>query len=227
MSSRIDACGGTLKIQILSANLAGFDRPVENVEQQLPVEEHRFTDADFSPRLRVMSSRLQARVPKMFGWDMTPESADVYIWLDSSFRLSDPKAARWFVMCLGYCDVALFKHPKRKSIQAEAAHIEEKLAAGSPYITDRYAGEDITGQLRAIRGDGFMDDTLYATMAFAYRPTTRVKAMMTDWWVHTSRFHAVDQLALPFVLWKHGCSVARLDGDPYSHKMIEYTRGQG
>jgi hypothetical protein len=172
----------------------------------------------------------------MFGWDMLP-GYDIYIWLDASFRLSAKHSIHWFFRLsakhsihwfasnLGYCDLAIFRHPKRRSIAEEALFIAHKIEKQSPYLTGRYEGEDMEGQLRAIGTDGFEDDTLYATMAFAYHPDYRVKRMLTDWWVHTSRFHSVDQLALPYLVWDHGCSVAILEGDPYHSPWIEYTRG--
>jgi hypothetical protein len=171
-----------------------------------------------------MSPRLQARIPKRFGWDIFPRR-DVYIWIDSSFRLSQPDSAKWFVDSLGQCDFAFFRHPWRTSIGEEARIIRQKILAGSRYLKSRYEGEDIDGQLKAIDSD-YKDECLFATMAFAYRPTLRAKEVLTDWWVHTSRFHAVDQLAIPYLVWKHSASVATLDGDPYKSKWIEYTRNK-
>jgi hypothetical protein len=159
----------------------------------------------------------------MFGWDMLPDY-DIYIWLDASYRLCAKNSIHWFINTLGYCDLAIFRHPKRKSIAEEASFIANKIEKQSPYLTQRYEGEDMEGQLRAIRTDGYVDDYLYATMAFAYHPNERVKRMLTDWWVHTSRFHSVDQLALPYLVWDHGCSVAILEGDPFHSPRIEYTR---
>jgi hypothetical protein len=159
----------------------------------------------------------------MFGWDMKPDY-DRYIWLDSSFRLCHQKAARALVGGTEHSDFTFYLHPRRSSIQEEADHIQNRIDAGSSYLTDRYKGEDVDGQLSAIPSD-YTDDCLYASMVFAYRPTPRVRHLLTDWWVHTSRFHSVDQLALPYLLWHHGCSVTVLKGDPYNSPWIEYTRG--
>jgi hypothetical protein len=214
-----------MKTLLLSANLGEFDKPQEHCLQDLPgLNMKMFGDDNFPPRSRSMSPRLQARIPKMFGWDLCPDF-DYYIWLDASFRLRDGKAARYLTREVDYADFAFYAHPKRHSIREEAEHIQNRIEAGSRYLTDRYKDEDLEGQLRAISQDGYVDDCLYATMVFAYRPTPRVKNLLTEWWVHTSRFHSVDQLALPYLLWEHGCSVSVLKGDPYNSPWIEYTRG--
>ena len=210
---------------MISANLNGFDSYTPPCSQAgVILHVQCFTDQNFPPRRQTMTPRLQARIPKMFGWDLLP-GAEVYLWLDASFRLTSERSARWFVDALGESDLALFDHPHRHSIRDEARHISGKLRTGSLYLTQRYQGEDLDGQLGAVLRDGYEDDTLFATMAFAYRPSSRVKALLGDWWIHTSRFHAVDQLALPYLVWEHGASVARLAGDPYHHDVIEYTRG--
>lgn len=208
-----------------SANLGDFDSPHPHAPQDLPnLDFHLFTDNNFPPRSRSLSPRLQARIPKMFGYDLLPDY-DRYIWLDSSFRLCHQKSARALVDGLEHADFTFYAHPRRSSIQEEADHIQRRIELGSRYLTDRYKGEDIEGQLAAVSDPDYTDDVLYASMVFAYRPTPRVRHLLTSWWVHTSRFHSVDQLALPYLLWFHGCSVSVLRGDPYHSPWIEYTRG--
>ena len=59
-----------------------------------------------------------------------------------------------------------------------------------------------------------------------YRPTDAVKAMLTEWWVHKSRYHLHDQLALPFLVWKHRIMPAVLDGDIYHCDHLPITRAR-
>jgi hypothetical protein len=218
--------GEAVKTLLLSANLGGFEQVWPSVEQDfLGIETRLLTDETFPRRSRSMTSRLQARIPKMFGWDMFP-GYDFYIWLDASFRFQSSGSVSWLWTSLGPADFAFFAHPTRGSVREEAAHIQAKVEAGKKYLTSRYEGEDVDGQLRAISEDGYVDDVLYASMVFCYRPTPRAKTLLTDWWVHTSRFHSVDQLALPFLLWKRRCSVAVLKGDPYHSPYLEYVRGK-
>jgi hypothetical protein len=57
---------------------------------------HRFTDANFPPRPLAMTSRLQAGIPKMFGWQLRP-GHDVYIWIDASRGLLRDDSVAWFL----------------------------------------------------------------------------------------------------------------------------------
>jgi hypothetical protein len=155
-----------MRTVLLSANLGEFDKYHPPVPQSMAnFEAHCFTEKDFPPRYQSMTPRLQARIPKMFGWDMRP-GYDLYLWLDASFRLADRGAARWFEQRLDYCDFAFFLHPQRSTIKEEAAYIAQKIADGSQYLISRYASEDLSGQLRAVTNRDYVDDTLYASMAF-------------------------------------------------------------
>lgn len=221
-----------MKVCLLQAALGTLDTIVPPVPQELPpgvtLDVITFTDANVPLRSQTMSPRLQARIPKMFGYEMAP-GYDVYVWVDASFSLQRPGCVAWMLGHLGDDQFVTFAHPARSTCQAEAIFIEGKIAAGNRYLTDRYAHEDTAGQLRAIRQPGFVDDRLYATMVIGYRDTASVRAMLREWWVHTSRYHAVDQLALPFVLWQWASSVrvAVLPGDPFHCPYLTRVRRAG
>ena len=196
-----------MKIAVVTANMGSFDRPRPYTEQSVEYDRHHFTDKNFPPRLCSMTSRLQARIPKMFGWQMAP-NYDVYIWVDCSYALSHQDSVKWFVESLGEGDLLLFRHPTRDTILQEADHIQERLDKGCPYITPRYQNELIKEQMAVIAADpNYVDDRLYASTALAYRNNKKVQEMMIQWWYHTSRFHSVDQLSLPYVAFKSGCQV--------------------
>mgnify|MGYP001615419993 FL=1 len=48
--------------------------------------------------------------------------------------------------------------------------------------------------------------------------------MLTEWWVHISRFHSVDQLALPYLVHKHGLNVLRLSENIYRFPYLTRIR---
>jgi len=195
------------KIAVIRANLGSFDKPIPFCLQNMDHALYEFNDMNFPPRHCSMTPRLQARIPKMFAWQMAP-GYDYYLWLDSSYSLQHPDSVKWFYEQLLDADIALFQHPKRNSIREEADHIKARLEAKCPYITPRYENELIDEQLQEIyRDKKYVDDKLYASMAIIYRNTKEVQDMMKEWWYHTSRFHSVDQLALPFVIWKAGIKV--------------------
>ncbi len=201
-----------MRIAVISANMGNFDKPVEYVKQSMEYDFHRFTDENFLPRHCSMTSRLQARIPKMFGWEMVP-GYDYYLWVDASFSLQHPDSVKWFLEQCDGMDIAVLKHPMRSTIQEEADYlkkrlVEEKKGLKDPYVTNRYENELVDEQLAAIKGDEeYVDNCLYASTALIYHNNKRVENMMRHWWFHTSRYHSVDQLSLPYVIRKSGCSV--------------------
>lgn len=191
------------RIAILTANLGNFDTPVDPVKQILPDDVgytfHRFDDKNFPP-IAGLTPRLQYRIPKMFGWQMYP-GYDYYIWLDGSMSFTRPDSAKWFLdKCQDY-DMALFKHPYRNTIQEETDHIEEYLKKKDKYITPRYENGLHKEQLNDIKLDvNYVDDHLFTSTAFIYRDSEEVRNALRLWWLHTSRYFTVDQIALPYVV---------------------------
>lgn len=216
-----------MRVCVHTANLGGFDSVTPPVAQ-LGVEMiyRVFTDAEFPPRTRSMSRRLQARIPKMYGWDLEP-GYDIYFWHDASLALSRADSVQWFLEQLDGHDIVVFKHPWRHSAQEEAEFLRMKLAKGSKYICIRYEGEDLDGQMRAINDGRYVDDKLYASGAFIYRPTLWMQAAMRLWWEHTSRFHSIDQLAFPYALDTCRATVKVLDEDIYHASHLAWARARG
>ena len=205
-----------MRVLVHTANLGNFDT-VEPPVAQVGVEMDWvcFTDKDFPPRPRAMTRRLQSKIPKMFGWDLRP-GYDLYFWHDASLQLHKPDSLRWFLEQLGDHDMAVFKHPWRSSAREEAEFIAMKLHNGSSYIKSRYDGEDLMGQMDAIRAaTWYKDEQFYAGGAFCYRPTEASIEAMKEWWIHTSRYHCIDQLAFAFVLAMFNRRVKVIDQDIY------------
>lgn len=217
-----------MRVCVLSANLGGYDPPVPWADQVVPdgvtVEVVRLTDESFPPRPLAMTSRLQCGIPKMFGWQLRP-GFDVYIWIDASRGLLRPDSVAWFLERAGDFPLMLFKHPKRDTIRQEYEFVRDKLAAGNRYLSSRYAGEWLTEQYAAVTRDpSFVDDRLYASTAFLYRPIPAVRAMLTAWWGHKSRYLLHDQLALPFVVWQSGVIPRVLTESVYDCPYFPITR---
>lgn len=207
-----------MSVCILQANLGNFDTPVDPVEQSIPSDFHRWTDDDFPPIVG-LTPRLQYRIPKTYGWEMKP-GYDHYIWLDGGMSLQDPDCVKWYLEQLGDRDIALFKHPYRSTIQEEVEHIEEHLRLGKPYITPRYKGGLHREQLNRILSTPYKDKTLFASTAFIYRNVTKVHFMMKNWLFSSVRYFTCDQVALPYLLWKHGLKVRTLTEPIYHTKYL-------
>jgi len=202
-----------MKLAIVTANMGSFDKPVDYVKQSVDYDFYRFTDENFPPRHCSITPRLQARIPKMFGWEMAP-GYDYYIWVDASFSLQHPDSVKWFLEQCDGMDIAVLKHPMRNTIQEEADYLKKRLLEekngikNDLYITKRYENELIDEQLVVIKNDEeYVDNCLYASTALIYHNNDRVINMMKHWWFHTSRYHSIDQLSLPYVIFKAKCAV--------------------
>src|ERR1017187_5265848 len=159
-------------VAVLTAVLGGFYTPVDPVPQvtRIPYDFHRFTDEDFPP-ITGLTPRFQYRIPKMFGWQMFP-SFDYYIWIDGSVSLVREDSVNWFLDQLGDADMALFKHPWRKTIKEEVDFLEERLTRpqGDKYLTPRYKnGLHKEQYADMLLDEDYIDDKLFASTAFIYR----------------------------------------------------------
>lgn len=204
-------------IAVLTANLGGFDKQIDPVPQSVSFDFYRFTDETYKPRFNAMTPRLQARIVKLFGWQMVP-GYETYIWVDSSCQLAHPDSVKWFLAQVEGSELTVFKHPNRSTIGEEAAYLRERLAKKCPYITPRYENELLDEQMAEINDPAL---PLYASTVLIYRPTYNVKNMMREWWYHVSRYHTIDQLSLPYALKKQP---VRLNVIPENYLKIPYLR---
>lgn len=203
-----------MKIAILQANLGDFDNPIDPIEQTIPVTFHRFTDENFPP-IAGLTPRMQYRIPKTHGWQMFP-GYDYYIWLDGTVSFKRDDSAGWYLDQLGDSDMALFHHPGRKTMKQETDHIEEHLRLNKPYITPRYENGLHKEQYELCMQDpDFVDDKLWASTTFIYRNTPKVQEMLKEWWYQGSRYFTVDQIVLPYLLWKYDLKVKDFDEPIY------------
>lgn len=207
------------KTLVVSASLGGFDSQRQHEKQSVECTFTHFDDDNFPPRFNSLTPRLQARIPKMFAWDMV-RGYEYYLWVDSSCRLSDKDSVKWFLEQLGDNDIAVFKHPHRKTIQEEADYLKHRLDINCPYITPRYENEDIDGQLEHVDPHA----QLFASTAFIYRQSQKVFDALRYWWGDTTRFHSIDQLSLPYAI--RGLKVSVIDENYLKIPYLTYVRNK-
>ena len=196
-----------MKIAVISANLRGLDPAPVHVPQSLPYDNFMFTDQNFPPRFKAMTPRLQAKIPKCFGWQMAPDY-DYYLWLDGNFSLTHPDAIKYFYdNCQGY-DIVALKHPRRPDVRQEARYIRKGLKQEARYIVERYQNELLQEQMAEINADkDFVDDMLVIGGIFMYRNTPAVQQMLKEWWYHVSRYLIMDQCSFSYVLKTSGVKI--------------------
>ena len=174
-------------------------------------------------RLNAMHPRLRAKMPKMLQWAEFP-GYDYYIWVDSKLRMDNPKAAESLIEACAGKDASFFKHASRTSIRLELEHVIDNLNNGSQYLIDRYAGEDMAGQVAAYLADpNFVDNSLFECGAFVY--SSRVVQnpdlnLFKDWFYHNCIWSVQDQLSLPYLLQKFGINYGILEGTVYKNKYL-------
>ena len=211
-----------MKLAILTANLGKFEPQVEWAKQIIPgvdITVKRFTDENFPPRI-TLHPRVQSHIPKYFGWEMEP-GYDCYLWVDSSRGLLREDAAEWFYKHAQGVDMVLFKHPQRNTVKQEADFVRVRM--NKPYLKSRYGGDLLEEQLAAIPKE-YPDNKLYASTAFFYWNRANVRDMMKEWWFYTTRYHALDQLVLPYLVCEHNIKTKELDEDVYHCEYIPMMR---
>jgi len=217
-----------MRTAIITANTNNFEKDFKYVDQSIPVDFYLFNDENFPPRYKAITPRLQSKIPKMFGWQLAP-GYDYYIWVDGSFALS-PDTAKW---ALDQCkdDAAFLKHPYRNTIQEENDFIKERIQRAadrkSPnrYTYRRYFHELFDEQMTEIQSDkGFIDNLLIASGFFIYKNNEKVHNLMKEWWYFTSRYNLVDQLSLPYAIYKSGCKVTIINEDFMNTPYLKWSR---
>jgi hypothetical protein len=213
-------------LAIITANMGNFDKMIDPVEQSVPFDFYRFTDKNFPPRYCAMTPRLQARIPKIFGWQMIPDY-DYYIWIDSSMGIISPDTVKWLRMqCEGF-EGAFFVHPDRQTIREEADFIKKKISEKNYYLSPRYTNELIDEEMKEIESDkGYKDNLLIASTVFIYKNTEATRNMMKEWWYHTSRYHIVDQLGLPYAIYKSGMKINLINEHYMKTPYLKYVRNK-
>lgn len=184
---------GNMRVAVVSANFGNFEKPIN--DGRITIAEKEFPLRDKS-----MTPRLQARIVKTHMWQFVP-GYDYYLWIDSSCKLTSENSVKWFLEQLGDNDIAVFKHPRRNTVQEEADFLKRRLeleAEGKKqkYIIPRYENEDIDGQLAEV----MPMQNLYASTAFIYKNSREVRVAMKHWWYHISRYHSIDQLSFPWCI---------------------------
>jgi hypothetical protein len=220
-----------MRILALSANLGGYDKPKSWPEQKLDsgveLDIIRLTDETFPPRPLAMTSRLQCGIPKMFGWQLYP-GYDAYIWIDSSCILTNEYSVMGFVGKLFNDDIAVFKHPDRNSISEEYHFMKARMERpGETYLNSRYKGEWIDEQYKFLMDDPtFEDNNLFASTAFIYRPSNKIKWSFEEWWALKCRYLLHDQLAFPWVLSFTGVEMNIIKLDYRDCELTTYVRNK-
>jgi hypothetical protein len=213
-----------MNVCVLSANLGGFDVPIEHVKQTVKHDRIVFNDENFPPRRKAMTPRLQAKIPKCFGWQLAP-GYDRYLWIDGNITMTNENTLKLFMEKCDDYDIAVLRHPGRTTIHWEGRYLERGLEQFSMYILGRYDGEYVRDQMKAVKDDtSYVDDLLVLGGVFMYKNTPEVHEVLKEWWYHITRYLIQDQLSWAYVLKKSGLNVNVTD---ISHTDGKYLSCRG
>lgn len=202
-----------MKIAIVTASLGGFDEVVKPVDQSIPFDFYSFTDDNFPPRKHSMAPRLQAKIPKMFAWQLIPKY-DYYLWLDGSITLKDKDQLKFFYDNIQGYDAVFMKHYSRPNIRQEDRYTRKGVNQKAYNLHTRYDGEWFAQIYKIVRYDPeYVDDLLLMGGMFMYRNTPKMQEALKEWWYYVTRYAVQDQISLPYVLRKCGVNFKVIDDD--------------
>ncbi len=151
-------------------------------------------DGDAAPR----SHRVKlARFVKMLGWTALP--ADRSLWADASFRLTGDPSELWENLMErrgnGEADLAVHRHPERKSVRAEAECCSRVFPGEAPAI-----GAQLRHNVETL---GFPDSLgLPATGLLWRRRSAPLLEMSLRWWNQVCAWSTRDQLSFSVAAWQ-------------------------
>lgn len=211
-----------MKVAVITANVGSIDPVFENVEQTpsegWEVTIHKYT-GDSLRRGLAFKPRMQAKIPKMLGWQLVPDM-DYYIWLDAAFTLARPDSVEWLVRRCGDADMTVFKHPVRQTILQELEFME---GLWDEYLSSRYEGEPMREQVETYLKDPQFRDTFLCTMgAFIYRNTPRAQKTLKEWFMQNCLWSVQDQLSFPYVVQVKGCEINVMKEHPLQNEYVKY-----
>lgn len=209
---------------VIQASLGGIDNIAKHTPQTVPYDHFIYTDENLPPRDKALRPRLQAKIPKFFGWQLAPDH-DYYLWLDGNIGLNKPETLEYLLKEIEGYDIVVLRHPVRPNIRQEVRYTRKSINQESIYALARYTGEQYQELYELIEGDkDYVDDLLVIGGIFLYKNTTEVQVMMKEWWYYNTRYCLQDQLSFAYVLKKSGLKVKILDHDFRKWDMIKINR---
>lgn len=162
---------------------------------------------------RVTDPRRASRHPKILSHIYFPD-AEYTIYLDGNLRLiCDPKVV---ISLLRGKDMALFPHPQRKCVYAEARKCVEHRKANRAVIA---------AQMKYYREKGLPSNSgLAACWMIVRRNTAKVKEFNEQWWEEYCRFSCRDQLSFEFVRWRLGIQYSKIPGNVRKGRYFRIAR---
>lgn len=168
------------RIKVYTAISGGFEPDRDDITV--------FSDYD-----RFKSARLNAKITKILPHLFMPN--DITIWLDGNIKFSpDVDIARFVEEFLGDSDIAVFRHPYRENVFAEARVCIQDMLDDPQVITEQMCYYDV---------HDYVSTSLAECGVIVRRNNARVNAFNEAWWAQVCAFSSRDQLSFPWVCHTH------------------------
>lgn len=157
--------------------------------------------------------RLTAKRAKMMPWEYLTTTSSV--WIDGSRSVTGATFRPFVERHLATNDLVMWDHPEpRDCLYQEAAYCQD---------WGKYAGWPIRDQVAAYRAEGMPENFgLWCASVIGMRHTEQVRAFGQAWLDEQHRWSIQDQVSLPYLLWKHGKSIATWDAHEFNNDFIHF-----
>lgn len=163
----------------------------------------------------VMEAKRYKILPHLF----FPDHA-ITIWVDGNVWLNNSPNSIVQEL-LGDADMALFRHPYRKTVWQEFATLTHDPRFAIPYLRQQLAAQESTYKAAGLSKDA----PLYECSILIRRNNERVNRTMDAWWAQICRWQWRDQVSFPFALWSNGTAmkVNAIDGNARNHPLFRHV----
>jgi len=223
-----------MRVCVYTAIFGGYDRLVRPAAQSVPTDFVCFTDAAIpgrhplwrvvrDPRLPDLHPRMRAKWFKTHPHVLFPDGRplrrgffgsvlrrdapayDYTIWIDGNIVPKSQHFVRDMIASVGATGLALFSHPDRDCIYAEAAESVRWA---------KYRDLPILAQVESYRREGYPEHNglMAGGIIVRHRATSELAAIDEAWWQENLCWTYQDQLSLPVVLWRQGRTSDRING---------------
>lgn len=156
--------------------------------------------------------RLVAKIPKMTPWRFT--DCDAAVWVDASFQIHNG-FSEWVREHLEREEFLVWKHPESR----DCIRQEMELCGGWA----KYAAWPMREQVESYFAEGFPEHYgLWACGVVGWRFTDTAREFGQTWLQEQYRWTIQDQIALPYLLWKHRRKPGVWEGHEFHNRYLTY-----
>lgn len=158
-----------------------------------------------------LSHRLANRRQKMLFHEGLTE-VDFSVYLDANVRPIRALDSLVRHFAESGADVGFYPHYARSSVRQELEACIRRAKIDDP--------DTALAELESYEEAGFPDKSgmWEGSVIIKNHRSKNLSAAMHEWWDLYSEFQTRDQFSLPFVVWKHGLTVANLDDEPFGRE---------